>query len=124
MSEKFGIAEAKKDMAKRDRLQDFKNSAGYKEFIEEGFCRDEVVRISEAITQNAMQDDIEQRLLGEMFRAPGHLKNYEITIIQIGNTAQGQLQAEREAEAEALRERDVIHDVEPISGDTFLVEEK
>ena len=124
MSENFGIAEAKKDMEKRDRLQSFKNSDGYKEFIENGFCRDEVVRISEAITQDAMQDEIDQRLLNEMFRAPGHLKNFEITIIQKGNTAQSQLQAEREAELEAQKERDAMHEIEPISGDTFLVEEK
>ena len=124
MSENFGSIEAKKDMARRDRLQEFKNSAGYKEFIENGFCRDEVIRISEAITQDPMQDEIEQRLLNEMFRAPGHLKNFEITIIQRGNTAQSQIQAEREAEAEAQKVANEIYDVEPISGDTILIKDK
>ncbi len=120
--EDSGLAIAQEKVDTRNRLQEFMKTDAYKEFIEDGFMNDEVVRISEALTEDAMQDDIDQRLLHQKFVAPAHLKQYFLTIYQFGNTAEQQIAERLEEQIEETIDETKVLEVDPITGEEFLVD--
>ncbi len=122
--EDSGLAIAQEKVETRDRLIKFMETDGYQEFIEDGFMNDEVVRISEALTEDAMQDEIDQRLLNQKIVAPAHLKQYFITIKQFGNTAEQQITDQLQFDRDLAIAETQTTEVDNITGDEYIVDEE
>ena len=122
--EDLGMAQALERVETRDRLLKFMDTDAYKEFIVDGFQNDEVVRVSQALIEDAMQDEIDQRLLKQKMTAGAHLGQYLLTVRQQGNGAEMQI-AEARAEAQAAT---ITEGVEPeydnITGDLLTPPEE
>ena len=122
--ENLGLAAAQEKVDTRDRLIAFMDTDAYKEFIVDGFQNDEVVRVSQALIEDAMQDEIDQRLLKQKVTAGAHLGQYFLTIRQQGNTAQMQIEdMVREEVEETIGETKSV-EYDPITGDECIVEGK
>ena len=118
------MLQAQEKVDTRDRLVKFMGTDAYKEFIVDGFQNDEVVRVSEALIEDAMQDEIDQRLLKQKFVAGAHLGQYFRTVIQQGNTGEMQLTEAREYEVQQEIVNAQVVEIDPITGDECIVEEK
>lgn len=109
------IEDAKKFVEKRDRLTKFVNTKGFKEFLTDGYFRDEAARLAQAITNPNMQDDIDQREIDGQFRAIGHLQNFILTIKQQGDAKEHAIQEHEEDERARL-----VHEAQVDAGNVVI----
>ena len=123
MNNDTGMLQAQERIETRDRLKAFMDTPDFKEFIVDGFQNDEVVRCSQALIQDAMQDEIDQRLLNQKVVAGAHLGQYLLTVIQMGNTAELQIRDAKEEEVNAQLAEDANTYTDPITGDECVVED-
>lgn len=118
------IQDAKKFVEKRDRLTKFVNTKGFKEFLTDGYFRDEAARLAQAITNPNMQDDIDQREIDGQFRAIGHLQNFILTIKQQGDAKEHAIQEHEQDERERLireaQEEAGQIETDPITGEDIV----
>ena len=121
--EELGLLAIKERMDTRDRLVKFMDTDEYKEFIVDGFQNDEVVRVSQALIEDAMQDEIDQKLLKQKITAGAHLGQYLLTIRQMGNGAELQLREHQEQEVQAELDADTVIEIDPITGDECIITE-
>ena len=121
--EDLGMAQALERVETRDRLLKFMDTDAFKEFIVDGFQNDEVVRVSQALIEDAMQDEIDQRLLKQKFVAGAHLGQYFRTMIQQGNTAEMQITELKEYEVQQEINNNQTIEIDPITGDECIVKE-
>ena len=121
--EELGLLAIKERMDTRDRLVKFMDTDEYKEFIVDGFQNDEVVRVSQALIEDAMQDEIDQKLLKQKITAGAHLGQYLLTIRQMGNGAELQLREHQEQEVQAELDADNVIEIDPITGDECIITE-
>ncbi len=122
--EDLGLAQAQERVDTRDRLLKFMETSAYKEFIVDGFQNDEVVRVSQALIEDAMQDEIDQKLLKQKVVAPAHLGQYFLTIRQLGNSAELQIKDALEAETQETIDETKMIEIDPITGDECIVDKE
>ena len=121
--EDLGMLQAQEQVDTRDRLLKFMETDAYKEFIVDGFQNDEVVRISEALIEDAMQDEIDQRLLKQKITAGAHLGQYFLTIRQQGNGAQMRIEEAKQYEVQQEINDNQVVEIDPITGDECIIKE-
>ena len=103
----------------RDAIISLFNDPKYKTVFEEGYFKAEAMRLTLAVVDNEMQDDIEQRIIGEQTRAIGHLHVYLNSAIALGNQVKASLEAEERERVDATKA--VQYD--DITGDKIVTEE-
>ena len=116
-------SEAIKAIAELERLREFMKSEDYRKFIVEGYLKEEPARIALGITNVNMQDEVDQRVLGEMFRAVGHFNNFFMEKIRALGVVKAEYEEYKQSAIEAAQIDDEAITVDPITGDECIVEE-
>lgn len=119
--EQLGMEESRAAVTLRDELQEMYSHPTFKKIFLDGYFTDEPARIAQALTNPSMQDEVDQRCLGEMIRGIGHTQNYLLEVVRLGNTAQLQIEeADEEAKQELIKEAQEI-EIDPITGEEIVV---
>ncbi len=100
--------QAEKAIKLRDNTLSLFNSKLYKAVIENGYFKDEAMRLPLALVDDEMQDEVEQRIIKEKIAAIGHLHVYLNSVIALGNQVEESLKAE---------EREKARELEPVEYD-------
>lgn len=124
LAQDLAMLEEQSKVDRRDRFATFTKTSGFKEFIDDGYFEEEAMRLPHALTNHSMQDEIDQRAIVEMIRSIGHLKNFLDQIIIDGNTSQRKIEEKKEEELQMQLYADSTMEVDPITGDEYLVEDK
>lgn len=111
---------ADKALKLRDTIIELFEDPKYKLVFEEGYFKDEAMRLPLALVDNEMQDEVEQRILQEKIKAIGHLHVYLNSAIALGNQVQFSLEAEERERVEAAK----VKAVDEITGEEYEVEEE
>jgi len=111
--------QAEKALKSRDSLIKLMKNREYKEVFEEGYFKNEAMRLPLALVDNEMQDETEQRILREKIAAIGHLHVYFNTVIALGNQVQASLEAEEREKIAAETESEF----DEISGEEVETDE-
>ena len=120
----FSVENAKEAIRRRDVVREFMKTEGFRQVIEEWYYKDEAARIAAGITNPEMQDEIDQRMLTEMFKAIGYLQQWILTIEQNGDGAEQALKQHEEEELEKQKMENAETEIDPITGDVFIKDEK
>ena len=116
--------EAKKVIKLKDDLIKLFNHPTFKKVISEGYFKAEPARIAQALTNSEMQDETDQRSLGEMLRAVGHLNNYLTNVIREGRNVELQLEEHKKELLESQKMSEVEVEVDPITGEEIVINEE
>jgi len=111
--------QADKALALRDAITRLFSNPDYKIVMDNGYFKDEAMRLTLAIVDNEMQDEIEQRIVGEKTRAIGHLHVWLNAAINLGNMVQASLETEERDRVDATKS--VTYD--DITGDAIVGED-
>ena len=111
--------QAAKALELRDAIGRLFDNPDYKTVFEEGYFKAEAMRLTLAIVDDEMQDEIEQRIVGEKTRSIGHLHVYMNSAIALGNQVQFSLDAEERERVDAVKNVEF----DDITGDPIVTEE-
>ena len=111
---------ADKALKLRDTIIELFEDPKYKIVFEEGYFKDEAMRLPLALVDNEMQDEVEQRILQEKIKAIGHLHVYLNSAIALGNQVQFSLDAEERERVQASK----VMAIDEITGEEYEVEEE
>ena len=111
---------AAKALKLRDTILEMFEDPKYKLVFEEGYFKDEAMRLPLALVDNEMQDEVEQRILQEKIKAIGHLHVYLNSAIALGNQVQFSLEAEERERVDAAK----TYATDEITGEEYEVEEE
>ena len=111
---------ADKALKLRDTIIELFEDPKYKLVFEEGYFKDEAMRLPLALVDNEMQDEVEQRILQEKIKAIGHLHVYLNSAIVLGNQVQFSLDAEERERVQASK----VMAIDEITGEEYEVEEE
>jgi len=106
----------------RDTIIELFQDPKYKIVFEEGYFKDEAMRLPLALVDNEMQDEIEQRIIREKIAGIGHLHVYLNSAITLGNQVQFSLEAMEREKVDAENNKDVEFD--ELSGEPILKDEE
>ena len=110
---------ATKALELRDNILGLFQDEKYKAVFEEGYFKDEAMRLPLALVDNEMQDDIEQRIIKDKMAAIGHLHVYLNSAIALGGQVQASLDAEEKERVDAAKNMEV----DEITGELYEVTE-
>lgn len=113
------MEEATKALELRDTILELFEDPKYKTVIEDAYFKEEAARLALNTVDDEMQDEIEQRIVGEKIRAIGHLHVFLNSKIQLGNHVQYSLEAEEKERVDAAKNMAV----DEITGEEYEVEE-
>lgn len=98
------IEQAKKNIARKDKLIRLQNNSDFKELIEKDFMESHAIRQVMLKAQPSLQDDKNQKLIDQQINAVGQLKQYLIAVYTQGLNAEVTLGDDEATQAELLQE--------------------
>ena len=113
------MEQAEKALEVRDAVLRLFENEDYKTVFEESYFKDEAMRLTLAIVDNEMQDEIDQRLISEQTRGIGHLHVFLNTRIALGNQVEQSLAQEEKERVDAVKSTQY----DEITGDAIVEEE-
>ena len=113
------MEQAEKALQVRDAIKRLFENEDYKLVFEESYFKDEAMRLTLAIVDNEMQDEIDQRLINEQTRGIGHLHVFLNTRIALGNQVEQSLAQEEKERVDAVK----ATQYDEITGDLIVEEE-
>ncbi len=102
----LSIDQAKESVAKMKALNKLTDNKEFTQLIREGYFEKEASRLVLMLAEPAMQEETSQEMLQKQITAIGYLRQYFITINQMGRMAQKSLTDDEETR-EALLAEDV-----------------
>lgn len=98
------IEQAKKDIARKDRLARLQNNPDFKDLIEKDFMESHAIRQVMLKAHPGLQDEKNQKAIDQQISAVGQLKQYLIAVYTQGMNAEIALGEDENTREELLRE--------------------
>jgi hypothetical protein len=111
-------AQAKEIVEFKNSIERLNTNEDFKKVFLDGYFTKEAARIAQAIVNNELQDDVEQRIITDQFKSIGHVQNYLNTALVTGRQTESAIAAYHDE----LNKEVVEMEVDPITGDEYPVE--
>jgi hypothetical protein len=98
------IEQAKKDVARKDRLVRLQSNPDFKELIEKDFLESHAIRQVMLKAHPGMQDEKSQKIVDQQINAIGQLKQYLIAVYTQGLNAEVAIGEDENTREELLKE--------------------